>query len=494
MFLENLKQLLSNKEHPAPTTTEKEIREKEKELGIDLPESVRQLYLNVSTKDPLFSNCFMIPVDEWMPRTVDDRSDLYQVLPIFAGEKTAFGPAVSVEPKDTFTNTSTYSNFAHKENRKVYGLSFNSKFPKRNPQKPIPIKKNIYIRSISNIMLPLIASQIAKNAKSIILADYDASFEGYEWFKKAFTPLPDQKDLTPYADVCRYNGDPSVWALNNYDFIRVSFDLPNCYDWVVWADSDQPLEKLIKESGIRFEWYRSQNGNVTPTKTEPVKEIRKIPKERPLLSIAPILKYIHDFAGITGTYTTKEQIEKAEKRLGNELPLPLKEFYEYLPNEYFTTYNTIRRISNLRKRKNGKIVFLEENQYVFLASVEIGSCYVYEMETDDDDKIWNPVGILDGYLAAEFLQCIIEDKLPGLSMGEWCSSNIKPSKAQLLSFFTDIEGISDKIAEGNKFHLYDVCHKEGIALYNEENNYLLLYAKGEDNLIELERKIGLTDD
>ena len=99
MFLENLKQLMAWGEHPAPTITEQELQKKEAELQITLPEAVRQLYLTVSPDDPLFVDCRMLPIEEWTIRVVDDIRGDYQVLPIFVGEKVAFGPALSVEPK-----------------------------------------------------------------------------------------------------------------------------------------------------------------------------------------------------------------------------------------------------------------------------------------------------------------------------------------------------------------------------------------------------------
>ncbi len=235
----------------------------------------------------------------------------------------------------------------------------------------------------------------------------------------------------------------------------------------MWADSDEPLEQIISESGIFFEWIKSQNGNVTPEKKVPAKEPKEIPEERSLLSIAPVLKYIHDFAGLTGTYTTKEQIEKAEKRFGQELPLPLKEFYQYLPKEYFGNYDTIRDMSHMRKRKDGKVVFLEENQYVFLGAAELGGSYIYRQYTDDEEGIWEVSGILDGYLVVEFLSDILGNHLPGLAMEEWSAKEIKPIKDHITPFFTELAGISSKIAVGNITQLYDVCNSKGIAAYTE---------------------------
>lgn len=98
---------------------------------------------------------------------------------------------------------------------------------------------------------------------------------------------------------------------------------------------------------------------------------------------------------------------------------------------------------------------------------------------------------MDGYLAVEFLSDILGNHLPGLAMEEWSAKEMKPIKDHITPFFTELAGISSKIAVGNITQLYDVCNGEGIAAYTEADGTLLLYTKGEDNLIALERKLGL---
>ena len=61
MFLDELEKLLMFGEHPSSIVTEKEIQEKEKELGVRFPDAVRQLYLHISPTDPIFITCKMLP-------------------------------------------------------------------------------------------------------------------------------------------------------------------------------------------------------------------------------------------------------------------------------------------------------------------------------------------------------------------------------------------------------------------------------------------------
>ena len=226
-----------------------------------------------------------------------------------------------------------------------------------------------------------------------------------------------------------------------------------------------------------------------------VKDEKNAPYERPLLSIAPILKYIQDFAGSEGTYTTKEEIKKAEQRFGQELPLPFKEFYEYLPKEYFHYHskedfkniNDIRTISRLRKRKNGKVVFLD--QYDYMGAIEPGGSLIYHLPYTG--KVWEPDGVLDGYLAVEFVKKLWEGHIPGLTMRKWSARETKPIKEHMTSFFAELSGISIQIAVGNRFQIYDVCNGSGIAIYSQTSGCLLLYAKDEYSLMNLEIKLGL---
>lgn len=227
------------------------------------------------------------------------------------------------------------------------------------------------------------------------------------------------------------------------------------------------------------------------------KDEKNIPNERPLLSIAPILEYIQDFAGSTGTCTTKAEIEKAEKRFEQELPLPFKEFYKYLPKEYlhyhtkedYKKLNDIQTVSRLRKQKNGKVVFLD--QYGYNGAIELGSSLIYHMPYTG--KVWEPVGVLDGYLAVEFLKKLWEGHLPSLAMGEWSAKETRPIEEHITSFFTELSGISSQIAVGNKSQIYNVCNGNGIAVYSKMSGRLLLYAKDKDSLTSLEIKLGLRE-
>lgn len=479
MFLNDLQRLLSFGEHLSSNVTEKDIKEKECELTVELPDAVRKLYLHVSPKDSMFTTCRMIPLEELTLRKAEDEQQYYQVIPIFIGGKRAFGPAISAEQKYGVENP--YWTWDGEE----FGLVLKANFPKKNLDKPIKIVRGTSGQSISVCILNILGTQVIQSLKSLVGVQ-DLYGEKHKRSSQVTKSLWDVYDwFIGFAEGAQ------ELKIDKKSGLILGLNLPSdvdClydgYDVIFGADTDKPLEQLIQETGAPLEWIKSQSRNVTPAEIwEPE------PEERLLIPISPILEYIRDFTGLAGRCTPKEKIEQAEQKLGCQLPISLKEFYMHLPQSLFTSYDTIWSISKLRRMKDGKIKFLEENQGSFYGAVQPGSSLMYRQW----EREWEAAGVLDGYLAVEFMDSISEDESIGLVMEE-CQHIKEEQLTQdpLKQYLSELAGISSKIAIGNSRQLYDVCEGQGIAVYDRDSESLYIYAKGYDVLEKLLKMLGLT--
>lgn len=179
------------------------------------------------------------------------------------------------------------------------------------------------------------------------------------------------------------------------------------------------------------------------------------PRERELLSIAPVLQFLCDFAGIEGRGAKEESLKRAEARLGSPLPLPIAEFYRFLPGRFYASYNVLRPLSGLKPTKDGRLNFLEENQAMYHWAAELNSPFLYRRANDGDSE-WSAHGILDGFLAAEFLWALACDEELGLAL--WEFPDFEPEMLEeggkLKACLSPIAGITEQIAQGNTRKLY----------------------------------------
>ena len=252
------------------------------------------------------------------------------------------------------------------------------------------------------------------------------------------------------------------------------------------AETDEELEQLMKQMGFRYVWIKSRTGHPIYNSAPP-----QPPRERELLSIEPVLQFLCECAGIEGRGAKEESIERAEARLGESLPLPMEEFYRYLPGAFYDSYNRVRTLSGLKKTKDGKLNFLEENQAVYHWAAELGSPFLYR-RSNNAASDWAPYGILDGFLAAEFLWALASDEDKGMFL--WEFPDFEPEMLKeggiLEPHLSEIAGITDRIAEGNTRHIYQALGGQALGLYDSEERIFWFITKEESVMEQLEELLG----
>lgn len=239
--------------------------------------------------------------------------------------------------------------------------------------------------------------------------------------------------------------------------------------------TDQELEQLMKQMGFKYIWIKSQDGHPIFNSVLP-----QPPQKRELKSIAPVLHFLCEFAGIEGKGVKEESINRAELRLENSLPLPMVEFYRYLPSRFYRSYNVLRPLSSLKRSKDGKLNFLEENQAVYHWAAEVNSPFLYRRANNGVVE-WSMYGILDGFLAAEFLWALACDEELGLIL--WEFPNFEPEMlgkgGKLNPYLNPIEDVTEQIAVGNTRKLYQAMDGKAVALYDSEEQTLWFITKNE---------------
>ena len=131
--------------------------------------------------------------------------------------------------------------------------------------------------------------------------------------------------------------------------------------------SDGELEEIMKQMGFKYVWIKSRSGHPIYNSAPP-----EPPRERELLSIAPVLQFLCYFAGIQGRGAREESLNRAEARLGNPLPRPMAEFYRCLPGRFYASYNVVRPLSGLKPTKDGRLNFRSTYDVDFIyAQVEV---------------------------------------------------------------------------------------------------------------------------
>ena len=169
----------------------------------------------------------------------------------------------------------------------------------------------------------------------------------------------------------------------------------------------------------------------------------------------------------------------------------MKEFYLHLPKNFYNVYNSFRPLSKLKPMKDGKINFVEENQGAFYCAVKPGSSFVYQKMRDNGAK-WNPVGIMDSYLVSEFFWVLSSAKNLDMELWEYPNFDAKmlDEDGKLFPYFSDIEGMTQKISDGNFMRLYQICDGKAIAMYEKTTPKLYLLTKNYEDLDYILEKCG----
>ena len=474
MILEELKTIKSFGSQLESTITMEDIAAKEKKLKIRLPEALTDLYLTFHPEDPLFSGpCSLLPFEELKLQRIRRTYWHYVLLP-FAQDNTKqttylVGIEVKASPKNEHSqNVYNYQEEAdppmfYIKDRDIEHLRYGEKpdllsgFILRwlSSHQVYAMPSILGVKQFSDEAwesLPRLHQELKRVRVSKAIPPAFLAVDGFCWRR------PDE-----FVPVTTYNRDTRTVE----PFVK----------HLIGAWTDEPLEELLEHTDLEPRWQRSQNGHAIFSYKRPEKPKPFRPeKERDLISIAPVLEFLRKFAGIDGPVIEPEKIDKAEARLGGALPLPLREYYQFMPKPCYRGLNMILAPGNLRLRKDGKITFLTENQQTYSCAVEKDSPFVFKREEDGE---WAAAGIADGYLAVEFamnLGCTDKLDLEFETYKDFKIEMLQQGGA-LYPYLHDIAGITDKIAEGNCTRLYQGMDGRLIAICACGTPTLYLIAK-----------------
>ena len=458
--------------------TLEDIAAKEAELGFSLPKALQELYLIFHPEDPVFAGQMaLIPFQELkIYKRVYMTDTVISILPFCRDEKFGYGFEVSryYKRQDRLERNAP-------EDPQIWELCVS---PETNKE-----KKYLYDREVpcnravlSQWIVEWLGYEQVRARPSVVMVNKDKTAGYWGSVRKFFTHnfyLVPKEQLSSYRinfDVL-YMKDPSDILCGRIFYSDMAY---------FGAKTDEELEQLMKQMGFRYVWIKSRTGHPTYNSAPP-----QPPRERELLSIEPVLQFLREFAGIEGRGAKEESIERAEARLGESLPLPMEEFYRYLPGAFYDSYNRVRTLSGLKKTKDGKLNFLEENQAVYHWAAELGSSFLYR-RSNNAASDWAPYGILDGFLAAEFLWALASDEDKGMFL--WEFPDFEPEMLKeggiLEPHLSQIAGITDRIAEGNTRHIYQALGGQALGLYDSEERIFWFITKEESVMEQLEELLG----
>lgn len=467
MILEQLQTIHSFGCGLKSTVTPHDIAAKEKELGFPLPEALRELYLIFHPDDPLFSDeMHLIPLSLLQTCQRTCWSDtILTLLPFCRGEKYGYAFEVSRHIKKTPCPQGCPA-----DDPEIFGLFVSPETAKEKKYLngyEVPCNK----ARLSQWLVEWLSYEQTRAQPSVVSVNKD-KVPHYsnlqEIIPHHFYEIPKEElAKARYNFVTRYTEEPSRILYGTILYACTGY---------VGAQSDEELEDLMKQLGFRYTWIKSQTGHPVYNAAPP-----EPPKERELLSITPVLEFLREFTGITSTGAKEESIQRVETRLEAPLPLPMAEFYRCLPSSFYHSYNTIRPLSSLKKAKDGKLNFLEENQAVYHWAAELNSPFVYRCGNDSVSE-WIPCGIIDGFLAAEFLWALACDEDLDLNLWEFPDFEpdmLKPG-GKLAAHLFPIANITEQIAAGNTRRLYQTANAQAVGLYNRLEETFWFVTKDEE--------------
>ena len=479
MISEELKKIKSFGSSMESSVTPEDIADKEKELGFTLPQALQELYLTFHPDDPAFTEKGnLIPLEELkIYKRVYWTDTIITILPFCRHERYGYGFEVSRyhKSKDTMGSNDL-------EDPQMWGLYV---LPETRGEEKhlegheVPCNQS----KLSQWIMEWLGYQQTLAQPSVAAVNKDKA-ENY--WKKMREHLPDTFYHVPLEQLSSHRTNFSVnFVEESSRFLCGSI----LYSGTAYfgGRSDKELEQLMKQMGFKYVWMKSQDGHPVFNSAPP-----QPPQERELKSIAPVLQFLCKFAGIEGKGAKEESIRRAEARLGVSLPLPLEEFYRCLPSRFYCSYNTIRPLSSLKQTKDGKLNFLTENQAVYHWAARLNSPFLYRRANDGVGQ-WNAYGILDGFLAAEFLWALACDEKLNLIL--WEFPDFEPSMlsegGKLSPYLSSIADITDQIAAGNTRRLYQAMNGQAVGLYDSEESTFWFVANDEAVQEQLETIIDI---
>lgn len=452
------------------------IVEAETKLQVKLPDILHELYQNFSTQDPIFSLWIsLVPLEDLQIERRTCKlgvfSGLIDVITLFKNAEWSLGYALSLHQRDTGKTVRTYGT------DRPYSIFYYYTAPKNRKQRE-------YIDQVEGLNLDewikgclgflSVYSQpnvIALNVQGMTSRDYT---ELWSSFDNLLTTRSFGVQLSKFP--------PQILGVShNIHPIPIAK-----YSLAFGAQSSEAMTKLFNSMNLKFIWLKTAGTPITLASPE-----LEVPTKRNLLSIEAILKYICEFAGIDSNGGNSDILQKVKGHVNHKLPLPLVEYYQYLPKSFYNSYNTLCPLSSLRTSKDKKIVFLIENQGIYQWAIDINNPYIYQTNQETDS--WQICGILDGFLAAEFiweLACSSELNLELMELSDF-SPQMLLTDGALYPFLSDIaDGLSQRIAVGNSLQLYKVMDGQIIGLYNSLDQHFWLIAKEQEDFVKLESKLN----
>lgn len=474
MIIEELEKIKSFGSNMESSVTLEDIADKERALGVTLPKALKELYLTFHPDDPAFSGKGnLIPFEELkIYKRICWTDIVITVLPFCRHERYGYGFEVSRYHKsnDTISNHDL-------EEPPMWGLYVSPETRKEEKHlkgHEVPCNPS----NLSKWIVEWLAYQQILAQPSVIAVNRDKTEDYWKRLRElplnAFyhIPLGQLSSVRTNFDV-NFMEEPFRFLCGNIHYSRTAY---------FGGKTDQELELLMKQMGFKYVWIKSQDGHPIFNSAPP-----RPPQERELESIAPVLQFLCEFAGIEGRGAKEESVVRAEVRLGNPLPQPMAEFYRCLPSRFYHSYNMVRPLSGLRRTKDGKLNFLEENQAVYHWAAELNSPFLYR-RANDGVSGWNTYGILDGFLAAEFLWALACDEELDLIL--WEFPDFEPAMrlegGKLYPYLSPIAGITDKIAAGNTRTLYQAMKGQAVGLYDSEECTFWFVTKDESAQERLE--------
>lgn len=456
MIIEELQKIKSFGSDIKSTVTPEDIAVKEAEMGFAFPQALQELYLTFHPDDPAFSGKGnLIPFEELkVYKRIFWTDTVITLLPFCRHERYGYGFEVSRyhKSKDIMSNNDS-------EDPQMWGLYVSPKTKKEEKHlegHEVPCNQS----GLSRWIVEWLGYQqtLAQPSVAVVNRDKTANYwkRMREFFPDTFYYVPTEQ-LSTYRTNFEVNfvEEPFRFICGSILYSRMAY---------FGGKTDKELEQLMKQMGFKYVWIKSQDGHPLFNSAP-----QKPPQERELKSITPVLQFLCEFAGIERKGAKEESINRAEARLGASLPLPMAEFYRYLPNNFYRSYNMVRPLSSLKQTKDGKLNFLEENQAVYHWAAEINSPFLYRRANDGVAE-WSAYGILDGFLAAEFLWALACDEKLDLIL--WEFPDFEPAMlsegGKLSPCLFPIAGITDQIAEGNTRKLYQAMDGQAVGLYDSE--------------------------
>ena len=342
MIIEELQKIKSFGSDIKSTITPEDITDKERELGFVLPQALKELYLTFHPDDPAFSGKGnLIPFDELkIYKRICWTDTVITLLPFCQHERYGYGFEVSRyhKSKDIMSNNDM-------EDPQMWGLYVSPKTQKEEKHlegREVPCHQS----GLSQWILEWLGYQQTLAQPSVVAVNRDKAANYWErikeFFPNTFYHIPIEQ-LSSHRTNFHVNfvEEPSRLLCGSILYSGTAY---------FGGKTDKELEQLMKQVGFKYVWIKSQDGHPIFNSAPP-----EPPQERELKSITPVLQFLCEFAGIEGKGAKEESINRAEARLGASLPLPMAEFYCYLPSKFYYSYNMVRPLSGLKQTKDGKL-------------------------------------------------------------------------------------------------------------------------------------------